>query len=262
MDILDIISARRSVRKFLQVPIEWEKVARLLEAGRLAPSAGNVQDWKFIVIVDPEIRENVAAACAGQSWMTTAPVHIAVCQEPVKSDRFYGEKGKNVFSVMNAAAAIENVLLTAQADGLGACWVSAFDEERLKLALKVPPEARVTAVVPIGYPDESPVEPLKYGLDVTTFFDEWGARYKDMAAVKGEYDIKTQGALKKMKGALEKIRNGEIPDSQAVLRFLKRLDEVSFRGCMNLGYRSNPTYFTVSQEVHGEGILKSILRLL
>ncbi|HSU72763.1 MAG TPA: nitroreductase family protein, partial [Candidatus Binatia bacterium] len=104
---MDVIATRRSVRKYLQLPIEFQKIGHVLDAGRMAPSAGNLQDWKFILIVENEKRLQIAEACLQQFWMAQAPVHIVVVAEPKKQERYYGKRGEEVYSLLNAGAAVE-----------------------------------------------------------------------------------------------------------------------------------------------------------
>jgi len=184
---MDAIRTRRSVRKYLDLPIEFEKLMSILDAGRLAPSAGNLQDWKFVIIVDNEKRLQVAEACLQQYWMAQAPVHIAVIAEPKKQERYYGKRGEQVYSLLNAGAALENMLLAAHAQGLGACWVSAFEESILRRTLKLPDHVNPVGIVTLGYPDEKPVAPMKFELHNVVFFHEYGNRVKDEAEIFGDY---------------------------------------------------------------------------
>src|SRR3989338_6674650 len=101
METFEVIEKRRSIRKYLEVPIEWEKVGNILRAAQQAPSAGNLQDWKFVVVTDKEIRKKIANAALQQNWIEKAPVLIVVYSEPYKVKRFYGEIGEKVYSVQN-----------------------------------------------------------------------------------------------------------------------------------------------------------------
>src|SRR3989338_6232743 len=100
-DILDIIKSRRSITKYLPKPVEWEYVARIIDAARHAPSCGNLQNWKFVVVLDPAKRKAIAEAAVQQYWMITAPVHIIVCAEPEKAERYYGIRGERLYTVQN-----------------------------------------------------------------------------------------------------------------------------------------------------------------
>jgi len=190
MDTLECIKTRRSVRKYRTEPVDWDKISIILEAAKSAPSAGNLQNWKFIVVTDEEKRRSLAEACLQQYWMVEAPVHIIVVAEPEKAIRFYGIRGDRLYSTQNCAASIQNILLAANSCGLGSCWVGAFDENEVKRILSVAEEARPQAVITIGYADETPPEPVHYTLENVCFFERWGSRIKDIDAVLGHYGKK------------------------------------------------------------------------
>jgi len=146
----DVIRVRRSIRKYKVKRIEEEKLFRVLEAGRLSPSAVNKQPWHFIVITDPEIRRKMKEAY-GRSWFYEAPVIIVVCVDPtiawVRGD---GEK----FWKVDGAIAMQSMILQATEEDLGTCWIGAFHEAAVKKILKIPPHIRVVAMTPLGYRDE------------------------------------------------------------------------------------------------------------
>ncbi|MBI4145133.1 nitroreductase family protein [Candidatus Woesearchaeota archaeon] len=203
--VLEAIRTRRSIRKYLDLPLEFEKVGRVLDAGRLAPSAGNLQDWKFVLVVQPEKRLQIAEACLQQYWVATAPVLIIVCSEPKKSERYYGKRGEDLYSTLNAGAAVENMLLAAHGQGLGACWVSAFDDAMLRRAISVPDNAKPLAVITLGYPDEKPVAPLKFELHNIVFFERYGNRVKDVAELFGDYSKYVSEAIATTKKWAENV---------------------------------------------------------
>ncbi|MBI4738531.1 nitroreductase family protein [Candidatus Woesearchaeota archaeon] len=176
METFEVIEKRRSVRKYLDVPVEWEKVGNILRAAQYAPSAGNLQDWKFVVVTDKDTKKKIANAAMQQSWIEEAPVIIVVYSEPYKTKRFYGEIGEKIYSVQNCAAAIENMLLAATDQDLGSCWISAFDESMLCTIINSPKNVKPQAIVTIGYPDEAPITPTKYHLYDLTFINAWGSR--------------------------------------------------------------------------------------
>jgi len=113
MDTFDAIKKRRSIRKYLDIPVEWYKITKILEAGKQAPSSGNLQTWRFIVVTDKKIRRELAEASLQQYWMESAPVHIIVCSEVGIAKQFYGLRGERFYSIQNSAAAIQNILLAA-----------------------------------------------------------------------------------------------------------------------------------------------------
>jgi nitroreductase len=205
METLDAITIRRSVRKYKDIPVEYEKVGNILNAARLAPSAGNVQDWKFILVTKEETRKQIAEACVHQFWMQDAPVHIVACAHPKKIGTFYGERGEKKYCQHNCAAAVENMILAATAQGLGTCWVGAFEEGVLRRALRIPPDAEPIAVLTIGYANEKPKMPSKFKMENITFIEEYGNRVKDPAAYFGHYSEHVQRAVKKGKEMFKKI---------------------------------------------------------
>jgi len=154
LEFSEVLRRRRSTRSFTGEDVSEDEVTRLLEAACLAPSAGNIQPWFFIIIRDAESRARVCEAALNQSFIREAPVVIVACAEPGKSKRHYGARGESLFCLQDSAAAVENLLLAAADLGLGACWVGAFSEEAVKGALRIPEGLRPVAVVPVGWPAE------------------------------------------------------------------------------------------------------------
>ena len=205
MDLLECIKTRRSIRKFLEVPVEWDKVGTIVDAGRCAPNSGNLQNWKFIIILDAGTRRKLAEACLQQLWMARAPVHIIICSEPEKAKRFYGIRGERFYTIQNCAAAIQNMLLTAHSLRLGACWVGAFDEDMVKSAAGIPDYARPQAVIPVGYPAEKVPTPMQYQLENVVFIERWGNRIKSMNEYLGYTSEVVQDLIERGKKVLKKI---------------------------------------------------------
>ena len=210
MDTLECIRTRRSIRKYADTPVEFEKLGSVLEAGRCAPSAGNLQDWKFILVTELSTRKQIAEACLQQYWMESAPIHIVICSQPEKSERFYGERGRKLYSIQNAAAAAQNMLLAAQDQGLGSCWVSAFADDMLRRALNIPGTVTPYVVITIGYADETPATPPKFPIENVVFIEKWGNRLRDIAAFMEHYAEHVVRATKAGKEfvqkAMEKIK--------------------------------------------------------
>ena len=205
MELLECIKTRRSVRKFLDIPVEWDKVGAVADAGRSAPTAGNLQNWKFIIVLDKEKRKAIAEACLKQFWMEKAPVMIVVCSEPEKAKKFYGIRGERLYSIQNCAAAVQNMLLTAHSLGLGSCWVGAFDEDMLKRALGIPEYVRPQAVVPLGYPAEKVPTPMQYQLENIVFMEGWGSKF-NLDSYLGYTSASVRDLIAKGKKVAEKIK--------------------------------------------------------
>ena len=204
MEVLECIKSRRAVRKYLEKPVAWDDVSNIIEAGRYAPSAGNIQNWKFIVVQEKDKKRAIADACLKQYWMETAAVHIIICAEPQKAERYYGKRGERLYSVQNCATAAQNMMLEANNLGLGSCWVGAFDEDMLKRILVLPPEVRPQIILAIGYPAEQPDKPAKLPPEVVMYFEKWRGRVKDIPGYFGYYSVGLQKGLKKGKEAVKK----------------------------------------------------------
>ena len=156
MEILEAIKGRRSIRAFKDQEVSEECVEKLIDAARWAPSAGNIQPWELIIVRKPEIKRKLAEAALGQSFIEGAPVVIVVCADENRSSQGYGVRGKTLYCIQDTAAAIQNIHLAAYALGLGTCWVGAFREEEATRILKIPQGVRPVAVIPVGYPAETP----------------------------------------------------------------------------------------------------------
>ncbi|MCL6478580.1 MAG: nitroreductase family protein [Peptococcaceae bacterium] len=152
--MLETIKGRYSVRRFKPADIPDDLVQAMLEAARWAPTAGNLQPWFFYVVRSREHREALASFALNQRFIVQAPLCFVVCAEPERSARVYKSRGRDLYSIQDTAAAVQNILLAAAGLGLGGCWVGAFDEEKVRDYLKMPPYRRPVAIVPVGYPDD------------------------------------------------------------------------------------------------------------
>jgi nitroreductase len=169
MDITEAIRARRSIRSYQDRPIEQEKLARVLEAGRLAPSARNLQDWKFIVVKDKEKRQKLSQAAKGQAFVAQAPVVIAACGTEIE---YIMTCGQYCYPI-DVAIAVDHMSLAAVAEGLGTCWIGAFYEDKVKEILGIPENIRVVVMLAMGYPAESPAARPRKKLEEIVAYDGW-----------------------------------------------------------------------------------------
>lgn len=197
MEALECIQTRRSIRKYLDKQVPWDSVSNVLDAGRLAPNAGNLQNWKFICVLDQGRRTAIAKAAANQLWMTKAPVHIVIINDPEKSKRYYGPRGEKLYSTQNCAAAATNMLLTAHNLGLGACWVGAFDTEAVKKATGCPKEVNPEIIITLGYADEKPSEPTKHPIENVVYLNKWRGKIANAAQYLMYYAPTVQATAKK-----------------------------------------------------------------
>jgi len=152
------ILSRGSVRKFKHDSVPASDVERILEAGFSAPSAGNRQPWRVVVVQNESTRSRLSRAAYDQRFIAEAPVVLVVCAVPAESAARYQERGRTLYVLQDTAALTENVLLAAHIMGYGACWVGAFDEGLVRDAVNVPDEMRPVAILPIGKPARSAPE--------------------------------------------------------------------------------------------------------
>lgn len=165
MDVFKAIFERRSIRKYKRKDIREGLINRILEAGLWAPSAGNLQSWDVILIKDQELKQKLTTAAYMRDFIGEAPVIIVLCANMHRSAEIYGDRGKDLFCIQDAACAGQNMLLAIHALGLGACWVGAFDEELVVKYLALPSYLRPVALIPMGYPDETPIPTSRRELD-------------------------------------------------------------------------------------------------
>ena len=152
MNVMDAIKTRRSIRSFQDRPVEADKLQQILEAARLAPSASNRQDWKFVVVQDSATRQALVSACHNQAFVGQAPVVIAACSSNPARVMASGQSA----AAVDLAIAVDHMTLAAVQLGLGTCWIGAFDAPAVAKLLGVPADAAVVHVLPLGYPADSP----------------------------------------------------------------------------------------------------------
>ena len=169
MDVLDVIQNRRSIRAFKYRTVEEDKIKRVLEAARLSPSAKNLQERFFIVVKDKAKRRALADAAHGQSFVGDAPVVIVACADNTNYTMPCGQLAYPI----DTAIAVDHMTLQAVAEGLGTCWIGAFSEEQVKELLNIPDQIRAVALLPIGYPKNTPPHTPRKKFNEITMQDKW-----------------------------------------------------------------------------------------
>jgi len=151
MALLPQIQQRYSVRAYQQRPVEKEKLETVLQAARLAPSARNMQEWRFIVVQDAATRQKLCVAANNQAFVGKAPVVIACCSALAD----YVMRCGHLAYPIDVAIAMENMALQAVEEGLGTCWVGSFYEDQVKAILGIPAPVRVVELLTMGYPADT-----------------------------------------------------------------------------------------------------------
>ena len=170
MDVYEAIATRKSVREFEARDVDEDLLTRLLEGARLAPSAGNRQEWRFVAVRDPALREELAHAADEQMFLAEAPVVLACCAE---TDERVMPCGHLAYPI-DVAIAIDHLTLCAVSEGLGTCWIGAFDQGKVKDILGIPPEIRVVQLMPVGYPrDPARVTNARLPMDTIVRRERW-----------------------------------------------------------------------------------------
>ncbi len=147
--LLESVKKRFSVRKFKEKEIEKEKLNALLKAAQLAPSARNIQPWKFVVVNDKEKRKKLTDICKGQKFVSQAPATIVLCANNTDYTMTCGQKAYTI----DSAIAGEHIALQATEMGLGSCWIGAFYHDKMADLINLPDDYKIVGLLPIGYPD-------------------------------------------------------------------------------------------------------------
>ena len=201
-DFLDVLKQRRSIRKYRKEPVSLDVAKRIVETAIYAPSAHNAQPWRFVVLTDQAQKEALARVMA-QVWLaelnrdripkkvvqnaidnsikrfTTAPLLVLCCLTMEDMDTYLDEerqRNERDLAVQSLAASIQNLLLAAHAEGLGACWycAPAFCKTAVKQTLKIPDNVEPQALITLGYPAETMASPERHPLGKVVFLNSWG----------------------------------------------------------------------------------------
>jgi nitroreductase len=155
MEFLDLIQKRKSVRKFTEIPVENEKLQKLLEIITRAPSAGNLQSYEIFVVENKEIQQKMYEYAKKQTFLVEATYILVFCSNPERAAQ-YGERGRTLYTLLDTSIACTYAHLAAVELGLSSVWVGAFNEDFISELLELPKGLRPVALLPIGYAAEDP----------------------------------------------------------------------------------------------------------
>lgn len=170
MKFFDVLKTRRSIRRFQNKEVEKEKIAKILEAARSAPSAGNLQAYQIFVVRNQKIKNRLTKAALEQDFIAEAPLVLVFFADPERSAKRYGQRGTELYSLQDATIAASYAQLAIVDLALSSVWVGAFDENEVKDILDIRDEIRPIAILPVGYPDERPVPRPRRDLDDVVFW--------------------------------------------------------------------------------------------
>ncbi len=195
---------RRSIRKYLDVPVEWDKAVQILDAGRYAPAAGNLQSFKIIVVSDAGIKRKLAEAALKQYWIESAPLIFVICGKEERMVSYYGERGKT-YLTQTCAAVAENMLLAATDLGLASCWIGAFDEDKVMEATGCPARARPHMMITLGYSDERVPVPPRETFESRVYMNKYNNRIKNMNIVLWDWSLEMEERAREGKATAQKL---------------------------------------------------------
>ena len=168
MSVLEVIRKRYSCRAYQQRSVEPEKLQTILEAARLAPSARNFQDWRFVVVTDSETRRRVAETTNRPDLFEKAGAIIAAC-----SNSDYVMRCGQAIGPIDVSIALEHICLRATELGLGTCWIGSFDPDKVRQILGIPDDIAVIELMTVGYPADSKPEPKREPMEKIVSFEKW-----------------------------------------------------------------------------------------
>ena len=168
MDVFEAITKRYSCRSYKPKPIEPEKLTKILEAARLAPSAKNLQDWRFVVVTNAQTRKELSSAANDQSFVGSAAAVIVAC-----SNSDYVMRCGQPIGPIDVSIALEHIALQAVELGLATCWIGSFFPEKVKAILGIPENIEIVELMTIGYPDDSQPTPRRQKLEEIACYEKW-----------------------------------------------------------------------------------------
>ncbi len=149
-DCIKKITSRQSIRKYTSEPIPKTIIEEIVRIGTSAPSAGNRQPWKIIIVTDKKLRDQLAIDAYNQNFIAVAPVIYVICAVPEESAERYQDRGRELYVIQDTAALTLNILYGAHLHGYGACWIGAFNEEAVSKTLCIPSDMRPVSMIPVG----------------------------------------------------------------------------------------------------------------
>lgn len=174
MEFYQVMENRKSVKSFSSQNVPQNKVDNIINAARLAPSWKNNQCWKFVLVKDKTTIKALAQAVGSdntaQKGVEEAPLVVVVCAEPNKS----ADINNKELYLVDTAIAMEHLILAAENEGLGTCWVAKFNEEEIRRTLVVPENFRIVALTPVGFADEKADVEARRPINEVVFQEKWG----------------------------------------------------------------------------------------
>jgi len=168
MTVSEAIRKRYSCRSYQDRPVEQKKLSQIFETARLAPSAKNEQDWRFVVVTDKEKKQQVAESTNRPEVFGKAGVIIAAC-----SNSDYVMKCGQAIGPIDVAIALDHISLLAAELGLGTCWIGSFETEKVRKILEIPQDVAIIELMTLGYPADGQRETTREPVEKIVCYDKW-----------------------------------------------------------------------------------------
>lgn len=178
MNIFELIEKRKSIRRYKNIKVDLKTILTILDYSILAPSAGNVQEWRIIVVEDEKIKRELAKAAYNQDFIFEASHVIVICADEEEIYNSYGKRGIERYIYMDCSFLASNIILAATAFDLATCIVGAFEDEKVAKILNLPENIKPIFIIPIGYADEDPSRPERKPLTSITFYNQYNKKLK------------------------------------------------------------------------------------
>ena len=168
MTVEEAIHKRYSCRSYEDKSIEPEKMNKLIEAARLAPSAKNIQDWRFVIVTDKDLKLKLAAASFEQMFFANAAAIFVAC-----SNSAYVMRCGQKIAPIDVSIALEHIALQAAELGLASCWIGSFYPDKVRELLGIPAEIEIIDLLPVGYPTDKQHSPKRLAAEEIACFERW-----------------------------------------------------------------------------------------
>ena len=168
MDVFEAISKRYSCRSYQNKAIEPEKLDKILEAARLAPSARNFQDWRFVVVTDPDTRATLSTAANNQKMVAQAPAIIIAC-----SNSSYRMRCGQMIAPIDVSIALEHIALQAVEEGLATCWIGSFYHDKVRDIMDIPLDVEIVQLMLVGYPADEQKPSKREPVENIVCYNKW-----------------------------------------------------------------------------------------
>src|ERR671939_1630725 len=184
MDFDEVVKRRKMIREYdlnrQQIPDKI--ITKLIKNAHRAPSAGHTQVQEFIIVKDSSTKQKLRKAAVNQEYVEQAPLLIVVCSNTSRSIGRYGSRGREFYSIIDGAFASMLILLSAVNEGIGACFVGAFEDSKMSEILELPKDARPIAIICIGYPAEEPEKLERIDIETLVHYEKYGRQMTGYAA--------------------------------------------------------------------------------